>query len=176
MALPGLLIEYLINGALALLWLYPLLRMLRFPEIHSTYLPIFALGIYVVGMIVDFIAWLVTRPIKYKIRKRIEEKYGIEFKTSLGRTAHMRQAKFAIYAPEIAKETAMRSSRDRIARGAIINTVLAIIINSITNILLTMLLGVPVLIISIIMWMSFEKASYSYELIAMEAIAEKIEV
>src|SRR5262245_15488507 len=81
MALPGLLIEYLINGALALLWLYPLLRMLRIPEIHSSYLPIFALGIYVVGMIVDFIAWLVTRPIKYRIRKRIEEKYGIEFKT-----------------------------------------------------------------------------------------------
>jgi len=174
MALPGLLIEYLINGALALLWLYPLLKKLGFPEIQSSYLPIFALGIYVVGMIVDFIAWLVTRPVKYKIRKRIEDKYGIEFKTSLGRSAHMRQAKFAIYAPEISKEAAMRSSRDRIARGAIINTVLTIIINSIT-IPKILLLGIPVLIISIIMWMSFEKASYSYELIAMEAIAEKIE-
>jgi len=176
MALPGLLIEYLINGALALLWLSPLLKYLGLPEIHSSYLPIFALGIYVVGMIVDFIAWFVTRPVKYKIRKRIEEKYGIEFKTSLGKSAHLRQAKFAIYAPEISKETAMRSSRDRIARGAIINTVLAIIINSITqNILPTMLLGIPILIISVIMWMSFEKTSYSYELIAMEAIAEKID-
>ncbi|MCI0663283.1 MAG: hypothetical protein L0220_19630 [Acidobacteria bacterium] len=177
MALPGLLIEYLINGALALLWLYPLLKKFGLPEINSSYLPFLALGVYVVGMIVDYIAWSVTRPVKYRIRKRIEERYGIEFKSSLGRSAHLRQAKFAIYAPELSKETAMRSSRDRIARGAIINTVLAIIINSIITqrILLTMLIGIPVLIISIIMWMSFDKASYSYELIAMEAIAEKIE-
>jgi hypothetical protein len=177
MALPGLLIEYLINGALALLWLYPLLKKLGLPEIHSSYLPILALGIYVVGMIVDYIAWSVTKPIKYRIRNRIEERYGFESKSGLGRSAHMRQAKFAIYAPEISKETAMRSSRDRIARGAIINTILALIINSIitSNILLTIILGIPVLIISIVMWMSFEKASYSYELIALQAIAEKIE-
>jgi hypothetical protein len=177
MALPGLLIEYLINGALALLWLYPLLKILRLPEINSSYLPIMALGIYVVGMIVDYIAWSITRPIKYRIRHRIEQKYGIELQSGWGRSAHLRQAKIAIYAPEISKETAMRSSRDRIARGAIINTVLAIIVNAIITgkIFLVMILGIPVLVISIIMWMSFEKASYSYELIALQAIAEKIE-
>jgi len=176
MALPGLLIEYLINGALALIWLYPLLKKFGLPEISSSYLPVLALGIYVVGMVVDYIAWSITRPLKYKIRRQIEDRYGIEKQSSPGRSANLRQAKFAIYAPEISKETAMRSSRDRIARGAIINTILAIILNLITPyMLLTIILGIPALVISIIMWMSFEKASYSYELIAMQAITEKIE-
>src|SRR5262245_60514564 len=109
MALPGLLIEYLINGALALIWLYPLLKKLGLPDINSSYLPILALGIYVVGMIIDYIAWSVTRSIKYRIRRRIEEKYGIELQSSPGRSAQLRQAKIALYAPEISKETAMRS-------------------------------------------------------------------
>jgi len=177
MALPGLLIEYLINGALALIWLYPLLKRFGLPEINSSYLPVLALGIYVVGMVVDYIAWSVTRPLKYKIRRQIEDRYGIEMQISPRRSANLRQAKFAIYAPELSKDAAMRSSRDRIARGAIINTILAIIINSIITpyMLLTIILGIPALVISIIMWMSFEKASYSYELIAMQAITEKIE-
>jgi hypothetical protein len=176
MALPGLLIEYLINGALALLWLYPLLRKFGLAEIHSSYLPFFALGLYVVGMIVDYIAWVVTRPVKFRIRKRIKASLGVESKSSPG-LSHLRQVKFAIYAPEIAKEAAMRSSRDRIARGAIINSILAIIINLIlsTNIFLTLILGMVALIVCTIMWISFETFSYSYEVKAEQAVDEKIE-
>jgi len=176
MALPGLLIEYLINGILALIWLYPLLKRLGLADTNSSYLPLFALGLYVIGMIVDYIAWTVTRPIKFRIRKRIKERYGFESNSSPG-ISHMRQVKFAIYAPEIAKEAAMRSSRDRIARGAIINSINATIVNSIlrTNLLLTLLLGLVASIICTIMWVSFEKVSYSFEVIAEQAINEKIE-
>jgi hypothetical protein len=176
MALPGLLVEYLINGAIALIWLYPLLKKFELIDVNSSYLPLLAPGLYVVGMVIDYIALISIRPIKHRIRRRIEEKYGVESLYTPGK-AHLRQVKFAIYAPEIAKEFAMRSSRDRIARGAIINSVIATIIISIlrTNLLLTLLLGLFSILINFIMWVGFEKASFSYELKAEQAVDEKIE-
>src|SRR4030095_216733 len=126
------------------------------------------LGLYLVGMAIDFFAWALTRPIKHQIRKRAERRYGIESKLTHG-SGVVRQAKFAIYAPELAKEAAMRSSRDRIARGAIINSILA------TIFFLPVLVGIALILTSILMWAGFEHVSYSYELKAEEALNEKLQ-
>lgn len=62
----------------------------------------------------------------------------------------------------------MRSSRDRIARGAIVNAILAAIF------VLPWWAGLPVVIVSVIMWSMFEKLSYMYELCAEKVVDEKI--
>jgi hypothetical protein len=168
MAVPGLLIEYLINGALALIWIYPLAKNHGLSDLSPSYLVLLALGLYFIGMVVDIVAWKVTRPIKRIIRTKVEKKYGFESQQIPG-GSHMRQAKFALYAPEIAKESNMRSSRDRIARGAIINSIMA------TIFLFHWLLGVALIIISFVMWVGFERVSYGYEIIAEKKVDEKIQ-
>ena len=121
-------------------------------------------------MVIDMIAWLVTGPIKrfireYTVRERIPNKHGFVPVTS--NSSSMRQIKLALYAPEVAKENTMRSSRDRIARGAIVNSIMA------TIFILPFSLGLVVILLSLVMWMLFEGQSYSYEIIAEHLIDEK---
>lgn len=168
MALPGLLIEYLINGALALVWLYPLLKGYDIPAPPVAYLAVYALGLYFVGMVVDIAAWLATRSIKHRIRQQVAKKYGFTEQERSG-SSHDWQVKFGLYAPEIAKESAMRSSRDRIARGAIINSIAA------TAVILPVEIGLACILVSIAMWVGFEKVSYAYELHARRLVEEKIQ-
>ena len=182
MAIPGLLIEYLINGILTLIWLYPLAITCLSQDTtkflaNSSYLPLFAACLYVIGMIIDYIAWLITKPFKNKIRHHVEKRYALELQPSPGRS-HMREAKFAMYAPEIAKESAMRASRDRIARGIIINSIIATIVYSLlpdTKLYLVLSIGMISIILSSVIWGAFEKVSYGFELRAEQAIDEKIE-
>jgi hypothetical protein len=166
MAIPGLLVEYLISGAIALIWLYPLLRNAGFAKTDPSYLPFLVLGLYVVGMMIDFSAWALTRPIKHRIRRWTENRYGIETTLEKGKGV-ARHVKFALYAPEVAKEVSMRSSRDRIARGAIINSILA------TIFVLPLLAGIPLILFTSLLWAGFERVSYSYELKAEQAVDEK---
>jgi len=169
MTLPGLLIEYLITGGLALIWLYPLLKRFELTaEINNSYLALYAIGLYFLGMTIDIIAWAATKPIKQIIRKRDREKYGFTDDNPSG-SSHRRQAKFAIYAPEVAKESATRSSRDRIARGAIINSIMA------TIFVLPVFIGIVFIVISFVMWVAFERISYAYELSAEKEVDLKIE-
>jgi hypothetical protein len=182
MAIPGLLIEYLISGILTLIWLYPLANTYlpqdttRFLT-HSSYLPLFVACLYVIGMIIDYFAWLITKPFKNRISQRLEKRYALELPPSPGRS-HIREAKFVMYAPEIAKESAMRASRDRIARGIIVNSIIATIVYSLlldTKLHFALPIGVILIIMSSVIWGAFEKVSYGFELKAEQAIDEKIE-
>jgi len=172
MAIPGLFVEYLISGALALIWIYPLwihpnLKKVNLDTIPTLSLPLLALGLYFVGMIIDFCAFLVLSPIKYKIRERIEKKYNIANEIVPGKTAD-RNARFWLYVPEVAKEAAMRGSRDRIARGAILNLIPA------TMFTLPVWMGAILFMLSVMMWIFFESSSYAFELKAEQALNEKI--
>src|SRR4051812_13237476 len=128
-ALPGLLIEYLISGALALVWLVPTLEASGFDNVLELPLPLLVVGLYVLGMTVDFFAFWVVKPFKrvprhWAIRKCMD---ASQFEQKHSTTYDVR---FALYAPEIAKEVTMRSSRDRIARGGIVNATALIIVNA----------------------------------------------
>jgi len=128
-------------------------------------------------MIIDYIAWLITKPFKNRLRHHVEKRYALELWPNPGRS-HIRAAKFAMYAPEIAKESAMRASRDRIARGMIVNSIMATIVYSLlpdTKLHLALPIGVISIIISSLLWGAFEKVSYGFELRAEQAIDEKIE-
>ena len=170
MALPGLLIEYLIVGSLALAWLYPVLKRAGLDTITLSNLPLIVLGLYVIGMMIDFYAFILLRPIKQWVRAKANKKYRPTKAPQFGGAA-ARAAKFSLHAPEIAKEVQMRSSRDRIARGAFINAVLATIFG---RELLPLWIGLFLIVTTFVMWMVFEFLSYSYEINAEEALDEKI--
>ena len=167
MAMPGLLIEYLVSGAIAFAWLFPLLSA-KLPKVDVGYLPVVFLLLYVLGMAIDFLAWVLTRPPKRWVRTRVWRKYrGDGTKDTQSGTA--RQAKIALYAPDLAKELAMRSSRDRIARGAVVNAILAAIF------LLSWQVGMPLVVFSAVLWAGFEWLSYGYELCAEQLVDEKLQ-
>ena len=167
MALPGLLIEYLVCGAIALAWLWPLLQA-SLPKIDPTLLPVALLLLYVLGMAVDFLAFFLTLLPKRWIRSRVARRY---LGTALGnqKSGTLRQAKIALYAPELAKELATRSSRDRIARGSLLNAILA------TIFFLPWKFGVLLVLFSLVLWAGFEQLSYGYELCAEKVLDEKLE-
>ena len=64
----------------------------------------------------------------------------------------------------------MRSSRDRIARGAIINSILFTIFALPSR----KYIGVLMILIFSTMWVNFELSSYSYEMKAERLVKDKI--
>jgi hypothetical protein len=62
----------------------------------------------------------------------------------------------------------MRSSRDRIARGLIINSFLA------TLLLQPIWVGVVATFLAVAMWMSFERLSSMFELCAEKVVDDKL--
>jgi hypothetical protein len=181
MSIPGLFIEYLISGALALIWIYRFIPEDWVSKLQTAHIPLLALGLYIVGMAIDFFAWILTSHTKEGLRRWYDEGKGFRPQNLLtifkGKNpkqqlrVSFREIKFAVYAPEVAKEAAMRSSRDRVARGAIINSILftSIIPNH-------RLIGGGFILTSIAMWLTFEVASYSYEVKAEKIIDQKIEM
>ena len=182
MVIPGLLVEYFINGALAIIWLYPLYTKLITTSTFVSYLNadkpmlaiVLAASIYFIGMTIDIIAWASTRRIKKRIvRKKVIDKH---FKGERVDTNSIsREVMLAVYAPDVAKESAMRSSRDRIARGAIINSIIATFVFAILtgHPWLSIAAGVIFTIICFRMWIGFEKISFEYELNAEKILKKK---
>jgi hypothetical protein len=165
-ALPGLLIEYLVSGVLAFLWVRRLLPPDWVDKLGPEDLPILLVLLYVAGMTVDFAAWLVTRLPKRRVRLRILRKHrGPNANPEASGTA--RSAKITLHAPDLAKELAMRSSRDRIARGAFINACCAAFV-------LPWWIGLLAILGTFIMWAGFESLSYAFELCAEALVDENL--
>lgn len=167
MALPGLLIEYLVSGAVAFAWLFPLLQG-KVIKIDTPFLPVAFLLLYVLGMAVDYLAWALTRIPKHVIREWVYRKYRGNDLTQ-EQSGTLRQAKITLYAPDLAKELAMRSSRDRIARGSVVNSILA------TMFLLPLQVGLPLVVFASLLWVGFERLSYGFELCAEQIVDEKLQ-
>ena len=177
MALPGLLIEYLISGALALVWLAPILKKSGIDDVQPALLPLMAIALYVVGMVVDFIAYLLVTPLKPLVRRRaIRKHHGPRMWEDAGSIA--RQVKLLMHAPDVAKELAMRSSRDRIARGAAVNAIVAVVLEHVFHLYaptMSVLLWIPLILVLVAMWCVFEGMSFGYELRAELEVNEKLE-
>ena len=139
MQLPGMLIEYLINGSCALIWIWISLRMLgkEVPSVSDPRLVLFLPVIYVIGMIIDYVArglvlFIVdtakrlkrtAKPRKATLSSNNSEtdKIGEKRKPKKGSVS---RAYMFLHSPELSKQYEMRSSRDRVARGALLNTIL----------------------------------------------------
>src|SRR5688500_245128 len=117
-------------------------------------------------MAIDVAAWTVTRPLKHWIRRGVHQKYSRSGEPEAV-SGTMRHAKIALYAPELARELATRSSRDRIARGLIVNAALVAVF------LRPWWAGALLAVASTVVWVMFEKLSYMYELCAERVVDDK---
>ena len=168
MALPGLLVEYLISGGLAVAWLWPLLSSVG-GALTEVPLPVLGLGLYAIGMLVDFSAFILLGPAKRWLRRRVATRHGLAPTQVRGVTA-ARQVQLLLEAPELFREVAMRSSRDRIARGATLNCLLAMIM---WRAVVPWYAGLALVAACAWMWAFFEQISYTFEIKAEEAIAAR---
>lgn len=192
MALPGLLVEYLVIGSMALLWLLPLVTESCGPIDIGT-AAILAPSLYVLGMFIDILAFLLvsrfprrTHSLKSLVRCIVRHKSDIKktddnvFLQDYGRTTRGTIWLYLENAPELVNEVKARSSRDRVARGAIVNIVIMWIMSSV---------GYPGLLLpsevlgnhwfwgvltgfSMLAWGLLEFHSYGFELRAGEMVSK----
>lgn len=167
MRLPGPLIEYLINGSVAMVWIFPYIKphLEAFKDGLIILIPI----IYVIGMFIDLLAFGATKWAKKKIRKQVEKKYLGKKNAYYPGVGKEMKIKVLTQFPELAKEIETRSGRDRIARGMIINSGFFLLLSD----KIPISLGVVLLLLSIIMWIAFEYASHGFIVRAYEAANEQ---
>lgn len=188
MSLPGLLVEYLVVGAMALLWLLPLAGIDLSTGIPFGSAAALAPAIYVVGMLVDFVAFVLlsslpTRKYSLKTFARwithrkldIEDLKNNALNPLPGQNTRKR-IWLQLNAPDIIKEIKERSSRDRIARGALVNILfmwtVSVIrpaqpLSDISN-----AYWLTITIVFLILWIFFEGNSYSYEVRAGKMVPD----
>jgi hypothetical protein len=199
--LPGLLIEYLITGATAFLWLWFLVNHpysvvpddLRLAKIDAATIALLAPFAYVLGMVIDFASIRVTDALVYRLlwplRRAISNalpvawpnlKRALEPRQRL--KAPLSQQEVLLASAELAKQLEMRSSRDRIARGAFLNALLGTaVISSFyatqpqMKVSSTFILVGGLVLASLLfaMWLRFARLTYRYRRKAGMAILKK---
>jgi hypothetical protein len=159
-------------------WLAPLLKNSGLDAAQTPFVALFAVALYVVGMAVDFIAYWLVRPLKPFVRGRARKRYeSVYGQPAPAGSSAARQAKLALHAPELAKEVAMRSSRDRIARCAVVSAIIALVLDRALHPddpTLSISIGIPLVVLLIVMWGVFEYISFGYELRAERELDAKL--
>lgn len=191
MALPGLLIEYLVVGSMALLWALPLTDIQFVNEIPLGKAAALAPAIYVLGMFIDFVAFFSMslfptrkKSLKYLVRKIAVKQYmakKLEENNCTELPVNSKKAKIWLYlnASDLVTEMKMRSSRDRVARGALINILILWFITKRfpENALLflrdlSVFQWIVITVVSFLMWAALEMNSYLFELRSNEMVPE----
>ncbi|HWM94339.1 MAG TPA: hypothetical protein VN493_26520 [Thermoanaerobaculia bacterium] len=134
MNLPGMLVEYLITGSCALIWVRGTLLLLQannnLPDglvlqgWDGAKLAFLVPGIYVLGMLVDFLG------------KGLVDWFKKVAGKSLKKTESDKELRYWVifmHAPELGRQIEIRSSRDRVARGAIVNAVIGTVVLALLN-------------------------------------------
>jgi hypothetical protein len=198
MQLPGMLIEYLITGSCALIWMWVLAKVLgkEVPDVTDARLIVFIPAIYVVGMIIDYVA----RGLVEFIRKSAKER-NRKTKSSRTSTSHTKsvvlkseekgtpklgpasiaRAYMFLQSPDLGKQYEMRSSRDRVARGAFLNAILLTISLTIfcpcsnpnLPLLITLPAGLLLSALCFAMWHRFERLTSKFKRSAFRAVLKK---
>ena len=126
MQIAAFFIEYLVTGSTALLWI--LLLLAKNPSTLTTFSPAqaaFLLPIvYVLGMLVDYVSYHLVHPKKTwkKLKSIFRRKTDSEHSSAAKEHGIPSATAFVIFhSSDLGKGVEMRSSRDRIARGAFLN-------------------------------------------------------
>lgn len=135
-------------------------------SIEQWMIPFLVVGIYVLGMVMDLVAFRLVHPLKWRLRKHAATSAGFVHDAKGGAAAD-RQLRILRAAPALAAEIEARSSRDRIARGAALNGWLCLVVwwSHLTS--CQILLGAGVCIVLSGMWLFHEKRSHLFELNAI---------
>jgi predicted histidine transporter YuiF (NhaC family) len=161
----GLLVEYFIIGAVASLWFAPLLlgALLNQSEISKDLLVV-AVGTlipatYVVGMVCDFLG----HEMLHSTKKRIEREVASKCNQSEAKSQEV-HATATAYEPALALQLELRSSRDRVVRGAMV-ACLPLLILSPFGVLTWQgaISGFCAIIVLFFLWQRMQKLSAKYE-------------
>ena len=127
MKLEKIFFEYLIVGSLALVWFYPLLLLFDFNMGHHNFDGVYVLllipFIYVIGMIINFLAENMFRPIRRKIERRIigeDESNKMDYYELI--------VKLTQKDNKLIDEFYLRSNRVRVAAGTLLNLLIAALV------------------------------------------------
>lgn len=181
MNIPGLLIEYLMTGCVALFLWYPSLEKSLGPWGDVDLLQTKVVGslvviplVYVVGAVLDSLGSFLLFYPKREIRARVREKWNQSGRPLPAKEKERLITVYLLATQEVlGKEFEARSSRDRIARGAalVLATTSALAFAAEEYIYS---LGYYVAALTLFtIWYRAEKASYSYKLQAWYLSAEK---
>ncbi len=176
MQLPGLLIEYLVTGSCALIWIWILFLIpgVDLPEgidvaqIEGVRAAIFVPILYVVGMIVDFLSLILVRP------------FVVKYLRTGRQSSSASTAKIMLRSAELGREYIIRSSRDRIARGIFMNCVITTIVLTVLypnmdpprSVLVVLPVGLVFSGLCFGMWVRHERVTYNYLNLASDALKE----
>lgn len=175
MILPGFFLEYLVTGSCALLWIYGLFAIFGLQDIfriNSALALLIAPAIYVVGLVVD----AVSRTVLRKGRMRLEKRGWI--KKDSGEKGPLHYSEILLESSDLAKQIELRSSRDRIARGAVGNILAATIVFTVLAARVSrgvpwyavLLAGIILLPATIVMWDRLEYRTSSFTRKAANAV------
>ena len=175
MQLQGIRIEYFINGGVALIWAYPLLKIfakisefLEFPKLTEFHFIVLIPLCYVAGMFVAFLAKALFKRKRNKIRKEMFSSHFTDKK--------IKQIKILIKAAKYNKEVydllEVNLTRQRITRGNLINLIITILVvpsylvfvknGAWWNVAFSFLLLLALLLLNWKMWVSQQKIYYDY--------------
>lgn len=121
--------------------------------------PVLISMIYIIGMIIDSLGKMYTDRLERMIAKHFKSLSVRKFKIECS------LAEIIAFNSELGKQLEMRSSRDRIARGAIINTLISIIIFSFKypeNRVIVFALGLTIFVSLTLLWMRYQRLSNKY--------------
>ncbi len=183
MNIPALLIEYLITGGFAVVWIVPLILLFEIDPttgLYKSYIVLIGIPVlYVLGLILDMFCGLVTHKTKAKriIRKEVKrdfiEKHG-EIEDDSSASIYIR-----LHNNDLANEFEKRSSRDRIARGATLNLAIASILipfafdSKLYEAVFQFSLLCSLTYSSFHIWKVCEKRSYSFKLKAFNIVCKE---
>lgn len=168
-------VEYLVTGCTALLWIIPLLwgdkgdELSKFPGgLAILLLPI----LYALGSLIDFVSYYLVWPMKSLIRK--EAKEGTRSHRSITKEEESVEDAFPsltvatiAFSSELGKELIVRNSRERIARGTLLNLLLLSVVIGIGGApsWLPLPVWVPILLtlLGFVVWAEFALLAQRYK-------------
>jgi hypothetical protein len=162
----GLLVEYFIIGAVASLWMAPLLLdlLLARPQFSKdlvvTAVATLVPAIYVVGMVCDYLGYKAVHRWKTKIEGKASAKYK-----QVDAGSQVVHAAAVLYAPDLAAQLDLRSSRDRVARGSMIASVPLLVASPFGATIWWhgTLSGVLIITVLALLWERMQRLSAEYE-------------
>lgn len=177
--LAGLLIEYFVVGAVASLWLGPLLidAILAQPDLPKELFAIVAAtlvpALYLAGMVCDLLGYKLLHDRKTEIEAKVRRD------ASLGDFSAQRVHALAIaYEPKLAKELEIRSTRDRIARGSLIASIPMLWLSPFegSGRVVATTVSVLVIVTLYLLWYRMQGLSAKYEVQVIRVLHEKHQV
>jgi cytochrome c-type biogenesis protein CcmH/NrfG len=175
--LAGLLIEYFVVGAVASLWLGPLLveaMVARGPDFPKEMIPIVAAtlvpAVYLAGMVCDLLGYKLLHGRKAEIEGKVRR--DVKLKSFSTQRVH---ALAVAHEPLLARELEARSTRDRIARGALIASIPLLWLSPFgaKHYWVGTASGVAIVVALYLLWVRTQTLSAKYEIQVIEVLSEK---